>query len=474
MVFMTSQLSKWSFLVLLPALALNCDATEQDLADAQESDTGAFDHFRATLLASLEGSQFEIDIDANLTPGPDDTIPDVEDTHPLDWTVVADVPQSDTTSGKNDSSYTGGTKEDDVCPIIGTGSIPNNKSDLKHFSLYHEAGTQGHPGFIHLFWTRVQEPSGTTLMDFELNQSDEDCDNGSPQKQRTAGDFLLEYRLEQGGSTATIKLREWTGSAWGPAVDLTENEKAVGTINNSPILAADTGNPTLGPLGPRTFGEASIDLSAIIPPGTCKSFANAILKSRSSDTFTSALKDVIIPEVGINISTCGNVTIRKEIDPNPNDPALEFGFTLAHGMVVDSTFVLGHGGSRTFDDVQFGTYTVTEDQLDLGYNLKEIDCSDSSGVTPMINGDTVTFTIDADTDIVDCTFTNVPKPVTDLTCSVDSKPDGGTSSTIECWEDDPNDPLGTFSTPDSGDGSLSLPDLPAGTYTCEVVITENP
>jgi hypothetical protein len=451
------------------------------LADAQESDTGAFDQFRASLLASLPGSQFEIDIDANLTPGPDDTDLELPDTHPLDWTVVADAPESDTPSGKTDSSYTGGTKEDDVCPIIGTGSIPNNKSDLKHFSLYHEAGTQGHPGYIHLFWTRVQEPSGTTLMDFELNQSDTDCVNGSLHKQRTAGDFLLEYRLTQGGSTATIKLREWTGSAWGPAVDLTETGDAVGTINSTAISAADAGvdkdGANIGPLSPRTFGEASIDLSAIIPPGTCKSFANAILKSRSSDTFTSALKDVIIPEDGVNISTCGNVTIRKDIVPNPdpNDPALEFGFT--HTMALDGTFALGDGGSRTFDEVQFGTYTVTEVESNSSYNLTGIDCSASSDSAKddiSIVGDTVTFTIEADTDIVDCTFINEPKPVTDLVCSVNSRPDFGTSSTIECWEDDPNDPLGTFSTPESGDGSLSLPDLPAGTYTCEIVITENP
>jgi hypothetical protein len=111
------------------------------------------------------------------------------------------------------------------------GSIPNNKSDLKTFGVYTEPGT---PGFLHLFWTRVQEPSGTTLMDFELNQSSTDCGHGV-NPVRTEGDLLIEYRIEQGGATATLKIREWSGSAWGPAQDLTAIGAATGTINSSAI-----------------------------------------------------------------------------------------------------------------------------------------------------------------------------------------------------------------------------------------------
>ena len=55
-----------------------------------------------------------------------------------------------------------------------SGSIPPNKSDLKAFGVYTETGevTLGNPTgkFLELLWTRVQDPSGTTNMDFELNQ----------------------------------------------------------------------------------------------------------------------------------------------------------------------------------------------------------------------------------------------------------------------------------------------------------------
>ena len=44
-------------------------------------------------------------------------------------------------------------------------------------------------------------------MDFELNQSSTDCGNGV-NPVRTADDLLIEYRIEQGGASAVIKVRD--------------------------------------------------------------------------------------------------------------------------------------------------------------------------------------------------------------------------------------------------------------------------
>src|SRR5262249_367694 len=72
--------------------------------------------------------------------------------------------------------------------------------------------------------------------------------------------------------------------------------------------------PTPGGIGitasPRTFGEAQIDFDAITA-GTTGCFASAYLKSRSSDSFTAALKDFIAP-VALNI--CGTVRVIKTED----------------------------------------------------------------------------------------------------------------------------------------------------------------
>ena len=119
-------------------------------------------------------------------------------------------------NGTGDDSYTGGVKEDTACPGETTGSIPNNKSDLLSFHVYEEAATALTPGFLNLAWSRVSDPSGTTLMDFEFNQSSTPCSIG-PNVVRTAGDLLIEYAIDQGGSRADITGRTWTGTAWGPA-----------------------------------------------------------------------------------------------------------------------------------------------------------------------------------------------------------------------------------------------------------------
>ena len=347
--------------------------------------------------ASLAGSNFELDTDANLK---------LNDASPsIDWSTVSEIRRADAPTGRNDDSYAGGAKEDDTCPGTTTGSIPNNKSDLLSFGVYTEPGN---PGFLHLFWTRVNEPAGTTLMDFELNQSGADCGNGV-NRVRTVDDLLIEYKILQGGATATIVVREWTGSAWGPEQNLTAAGAATGTINNSAIPAAESdGLLTSGSLSPRTFGEASIDLNFIFDQGSCTSFGSAFLKSRASDSFTSQLKDYIAPQP-INITNCGTVIIRKQTDPEQNPNTTNFGFTKAFASDPSSanTFSLMDDGVKTFNNVLFGTgLTLSEDTPPSGWTLQGVNCTASTGVTPSVVGATVTFAIDSATDVLDCTYTN--------------------------------------------------------------------
>jgi len=74
------------------------------------------------------------------------------------------IATTDRASGAGDEAFGQGTAEDNPNPTIVTGSIPPNKSDLKAFGVFTE------DAFLELFWARVQNPSGTTNMDFELNQ----------------------------------------------------------------------------------------------------------------------------------------------------------------------------------------------------------------------------------------------------------------------------------------------------------------
>jgi Prealbumin-like fold domain len=426
-------------------------------------------------LATLPGSNFEIDNNANLKL--DDGAPFV------DWGVLAhpDGPElrgTDLATGQNDDSYKGGVKEDTACPGETTGSIPNNKSDLLTFHVNEEAGTGGHPGFLNLAWSRVSEPSGTTLMDFEFNQSNEGCSDG-PNRVRTEGDLLIEYAIDQGGARAEISGRFWTGNEWGPSVDLDDGTDcgggpcAVGTINQTPILAADSDG--LGLKQARTFGEAQIDLRLIFNDDECVSFGSAMLKSRSSDAFTSQLKDFIRP-VDIDLQNCGNVIIRKQTLPDEDPNVTDFGYTksINTSPASPNTFTLKDDGVQDYGDtVLFGTgYTVTEDVIPAGWEFVSLDCSASSaGTAFVVNSTTVTFNIDSDSDVLDCTYTNQARGsiVIEKETVTGTGSFNFTSNTLDpaTWI------LTTTGPGEAGVDSRTFADLAPGTYDADEIVPDN-
>jgi hypothetical protein len=420
--------------------------------------------------ASLAGSNFEIDVDANLKV--DDAAPST------DWAAIPntgvpnEVRATDAVNGTGDDSYAGGVKEDTVCPGATTDSIPPNKSDLLSFHVYREPGTGSHPGFLNLAWSRVSEPSGTTLMDFEFNQSSTKCASG-PNVLRTTGDLLIEYAIDQGGSRADITARTWNGSAWGPTTDLDVPSAtcggqpcAAGTINSSPIPAAESdGLIASGSKQARTFGEAQLDLRLLFQPNKCASFGSAMLKSRSSDSFTSQLKDFVAP-VGINLQNCGQVIIRKQTDPQMGSSSPDFGYTKAFGTDPASanTFTLKDDGVKDYGKtVLFGSgYTVDETTIPAGWVFVDVNCSASTGVTPTINGSLVTFAIDDADDVLDCTYTNRARG----TIIVEKITDDGTGSfdfTSGTLTPSPFT-LTTTAAGAGGKDSRTFPDLNPGPY----------
>ncbi len=289
---------------------------------------------------SLTGSDFEIDTNANLV---------LDDSSGLDWATVTEERRGDLPSGSGDDSFGQGSKEDTAVPAVVSGSIPPNKSDLKTFGVYQEENASGK--FLHLYWTRVQDPSGTTNMDFEFNQSTVLSSNGVTPV-RTAGDLLITYDLSKGGTVPILSLREWTGTAWGPPENLSGSGNATGSINTTAIAAGNSDG--LGSLSARTFGEASINLDVIFDEGQCDSFGSAYLKSRSSDSFTAALKDFIAP-IPVNISNCGSVQIEKVDDLG--DPLAEATFVL----YIDNGDAVFDAGDVVATDPDGATLTCTTD-----------------------------------------------------------------------------------------------------------------
>lgn len=102
--------------------------------------------------------------------------------------------------------------------------------------------------------------------------------------------------------------------------------------------------------------------------------------------------------------------IRKQTDPDEDPNTTTFGYskTFPTDPATGNTFSLTDDGVKDFnDDVLFGAgYTVTEDVVPSGWDFVSVDCSASQNVTPSIDGATVTFDIDSDEDVLDCTYTN--------------------------------------------------------------------
>lgn len=409
---------------------------------------------------SLAGSNFEIDTDANLKV--DDAAPSI------DWASVAQIPKADSASGPEDESFGTGTKEDTAVPTVVDGSIPPNKSDLLNFGVYLEKNSAGR--FLHLFWHRVQEPSGTTNMDFEFNKSTTLSANGVT-PERSPGDVLIQYDLAQGGVNPILFVSRWiTGSngetkadceaanrlpCWSKKQNLTSAGDATGSINSSLIPAAESdGLSTTDPVSVRTFGEATVDFDTLSGNDPCVGFGSAYLKSRSSDSFTAALKD-FIPPVALNFNDCGAIEItktRKHAAAGPGDhPHAGVVFTVSGGGLASPiAATTGADGTACVDQLPFGTYTVTE-TVPAGYS------ADNGPATVTVTSASTC----GDGNEVAATFSNTP--LTDLTVSVNSQVDGGTASTIDCG-------AGVVSTGTNGDGSTTRLNLPPGTYTCTIVI----
>jgi uncharacterized repeat protein (TIGR01451 family) len=229
----------------------------------------------------------------------------------------------DLVNSRDDNAFGQGAKEDTPFPTVVSGSIPNNKSDLRRFYVASERF--GTTDFLYFAWSRVQEPNGTTNMDIELNQSAvvptvQQGGNGVTPV-RTPGDILVRYNLAQGGDKPELAFHRWLTSGPSSACEASNSVPCWSdslplspTAVNAAINTQAEPEPVEGiTLSDHTFGEAAINLQAsgIFEPGVCRVFGMAFLKSRSSDAFTAELKDFVTP-IPINITNCRPVTLNNK------------------------------------------------------------------------------------------------------------------------------------------------------------------
>lgn len=304
------------------------------------------------------------------------------------------IVKADKDSGSADDAFGQGTSENDANPTIVSGSIPPNKSDLQDFGIYRESNSTGK--FLDLFWSRVNAPTGTTDMAFELNknvcdpsQTPTNCATNGVTPVRSDGDKLVNYKLSSGGTQPIIEIFTWsTGSGWTNATTISGGAgEALGSVNFDTIDSKDSGG--LGQKDPLTFGEASISFKALFTGASCGSFGSVYLKSQASDGLTDEEKDFIAPQ-SVLITNCttlstsaSNQSSAQTIGGSITDTATLSGATSPTGSVTfnaygpfdastpasSDTCTDGDGGNNVFTSTNTtftgpngtGDYTVTSD-----------------------------------------------------------------------------------------------------------------
>ena len=426
--------------------------------------------------ANLTGSDFEID-DGNLEV-------DAGGTEDTDWASPAPnlALGVDESQSASDNSYKGGAKHDTPCPPAETGSIPPNKDDLTR--LYASQEMVGEDVFLYMAWERFLDKDSTASahMGFEFNQGSTDCGPKSDNVVRTPGDILILYDLE-GGGKPVFELLTWVTSAndingaadckaanalpcWGQGQVLGSNV-ADGEINRTaPItdpIDEDGGLTADRDLNFRhMFGEGAVNLTdaGVFGADDCHGFGSATLGSRSSgNSFVSTQKDFVGP-VPVDLQNCGKIVIKKET--TPNGATETFGYT-AESPLDPGTFNLQDGGTQELNDVQPGSYDITESTLPAGWDLSSVTCvengaSETSDKLDQ-NGKLIGVTIDlAPTETVTCTFNNTKRGK--IIVEKQTVPDGLTDSFG--FTQGTGLPSGTFNLTDGGQQEFA--NLVAGTY----------
>ena len=137
-----------------------------------------------------------------------------------------------------------------------------------------------------------------------------------------------------------------------------------------------------------------------------------------------------------------------------SSPNLVAGFTITDSGGGTTTVSTDSTGAACVDGLPPGGATVSETGPPVGYS------AGADVTVTVVNGTTC-----ADANGVLASFENIP--LTDITVSVDSQVDGGTSSTITCGSEP------TVTTGANGDGSLTVSDLEPnapGGIVCTIVI----
>ncbi len=125
------------------------------------------------------------------------------------------------------------------------------------------------------------------------------------------------------------------------------------------------------------------------------------------DPYRASDHDPVV--VGLNLEENSGAIIIQKV----TDPAGGTGFGFDDDIAAPNSFNLDHGGTRAFDNLAPGPYTVTEDDLTPAFDLTGLNCVESGINNSVGNIGARTATINLEpSETVTCTFTNTSNQFT--------------------------------------------------------------
>ena len=279
-----------------------------------------------------------------------------------------------------DIFLTGGKENDTSTWNVGAGSVGSSKYDITQAYIANNQSTI-------FFGMERRGNNGTTAFDFEFNQAGQ---AGGYVPTRTVGDVLITFEMQGSGNTgsAVPHIFQWNGSMYAEMSTLPAG--VVTSINTTEVTPApwgyvdSKGKWVLTPDIPRfEFAEAAVPISVLPGVTACGGSAYVQVRTRSSSTATSDLKDTTKifrylfggPAAVATITpTCTfdfNYTAAGSSDSNGNSttPSLTYNWQFQRNSLADGTGTWSWVGassaaSGTFTAPTAGRYrallTVTE------------------------------------------------------------------------------------------------------------------
>jgi uncharacterized repeat protein (TIGR01451 family) len=305
----------------------------------------------------------------------------------------------------------------------------------------------------------------------------------------TNGDLLVLSAFGNGGSQPDITLYEWQGdAATGGLVQLgtsgtsctggASEDTACAEVNGAAIQVpwdfTDKSGDANHTVAQNEFFEGGVDVNSIYPAGTTlPCFAKFVGETRSSDSTSSQLKDLVIG----NLNSCGSIELKKHWDGLASSTTLQIGTTVGGHDVAQKT-VTADDTTGAFEE-HAGTYYVSESpNPPTTHYTTTLACENdkTDPATPVTPGSDGSVSLTTG-DVIVCTYTNTFVKQTSSTDTL-SNPQGGSvvpgtqakdNATVTGILDGPA-PTGTVTFflcgPDSSlANDVTLAGCPAGTGT---------